>query len=86
MMVLQLIDDFRHADAATEALSALMEQDGYLGGRILLPSLGRLTWRVQAFFEDEPDTDGSPGDWFPDGLCRVFLPRSLMYLIETKET
>lgn len=86
MMVLQLIDDFRYQDDATRALSALTKQDGYLGGRILLPSLGRLTWRLQAFFEDEPGTDRFPGDWFPDGLCRVFLPRSLMYLIETKET
>lgn len=81
MMVLQLIDDFQYQDVATRALDTLTMQIGYLGGRILPPSLGRLTWRLQAFFKDEPDAD-----WFPDGTCRVFLPKSLLHLIETKET
>lgn len=81
MWVLQLMEPFKSHHAAQEALDAAAEQVGYLGGRILPPWEGRADWRLQAFFEDEPDTD-----WFPDGIRRVFLPFSLLHLIETKET
>ena len=76
MWAIQLLDNFgpEGEAAAREALGALREQDGFLGGRVLAHSPAYPGWRVQAFFQDEPEA----GDWLPDGMRRVFIPGGML--------
>lgn len=69
--MIQLVEDFGIDEAsAAQALACLIEQDGFRGGRLLPVCPADPTWRVQAFFNDEPEADG----WLPDGMRRVLVP------------
>lgn len=74
MWAIQMVENFNDDEGfARQALTALAEQDGYLGGRVLPSSPEKPGYKVQAFFQDEPEVDG----WLPDGMRRVWVPRGL---------
>lgn len=78
MWAIQLVENFgQDEEAARLALSVLRGQDGFLDGRILAPSAVKPGWRVQAFFQDEPEAAGC---WLPDGLRRVIIHGGLQGL------
>lgn len=70
---IQMLEEARDEKEAQEMLAAFSDQEGYLGGRVLAPSPGKPTWRVQGFVEDEGCRDG----WLPDGMRRVMVPDGL---------
>ena len=80
MKAIQLIDECRDEQQAREVLSFCVIQVDYLAGRVLAPSAGKPSWRVQALFEDAPDCPDS--FLLPDGCRRVFVPRGFLGLNE----
>ncbi len=70
MWFIQLIEQFQSEADAKQAFEVLGDQDGFEGGRVLEPSPSKPGWRVQAFFQDEPEAAG----WLPDGMRRVLVP------------
>lgn len=74
---IQITESFgSYCSDATEALHELSKQDGFAGGRLLLPSPSEPDWRVQAFMWDEPEAAEFP-ERLPDGVRRVFVMDSL---------
>ena len=73
--LIQYTESYANEDAAHTALIALRKQVDYHGGRVCPPGPGK-PWRVQAFFDDVPPTAVGP-NWLPDGLRRVYVPRSV---------
>lgn len=72
MNAVQIIEVARDLPEAQAMLDALSTQDGFLGGRILLPSPCKPSIRVQGFQEcSEPRPE-----WLPDGMRFVFIPPS----------
>lgn len=74
MPAIQDVSDASSEEHANQALAVMRSQDGFLGGRVLSPSAGKLTWRVQTFFETD---ERSAPAWLPDGLRWVLVPPSL---------
>ena len=74
IQILSLTDS--HEDAQ-QMYIAQQKQDGFLGGRILLPSEINPRFRVQTF-HDDCDKDALMNDWLPDGMRRVFISESLV--------
>ena len=73
---IQLTENFGpHGEAdAREALEALRDQDGFLGGRVLPDCPEKPGHKVQAFFNDEENAQDM---WLPDGMRRVAIPTNL---------
>lgn len=71
---IQMLETARDQQEAKIIHDGQIIQEGLIGVRILKPSPGKPTWRVQAFFEDA--TDGICT--LPDGMTRVMLPESLL--------
>ena len=67
---IQMVEPFDNQKEAVEAEAVIRDQDGFLAARVLAPGVGKPDWRLQAFFEDEPEAEG----WLPDGMRRVILP------------
>lgn len=69
---LQFTDTFDNEEDAVQALEGLKIQDGYLGGRVMPPTPSKPGWRLQAFFQDEPEAAANSAG-LPDGMRRVLL-------------
>ena len=74
---IQLMEEFGTIVDANDAFAALRLQDGFEGGRVLVPDPSNNSWRVQAFFQDEPEAAG----WLPDGMRRVLVLASSRALL-----
>lgn len=70
--MIQITETFQVALHAQEALSGLERQDGYVGGRLIEPSAEKPGWRIQVFFQDEPEA-AEFADHLPDGVRRVLV-------------
>lgn len=68
---IQVVEPARDELDAQQMLEGLTVQDGFLGGRVLPPGVGKPDWRVQGFFQDEPEAVEGP---LPDGMQRVVIP------------
>lgn len=67
--MIQYSDNFGDRESeARAALESLRSQAGFKGGRILPPDSAKPGWKLQAFFDDEPESG-----WLPDGLRRVMV-------------
>lgn len=71
--MVQVTETYPNENDAREAFSAVADQDGYRGGRVMEPNAVEPRWKVQAFFQDEPEAAG----WLPDGMRRVMVPDSV---------
>lgn len=69
---IQYTDTAKNETEARESLSFLATQIDYRGGRVL-PAIGDIPWRVQAFFEDAGETA-----WLPDGCLRALTPERML--------
>lgn len=69
---IQYVDAVESESEADEMLSFLRTQVDYLGGRIL-PAIGDIPLRVQAFFDDASDCGP-----LPDGCRRVLVPEHML--------
>lgn len=71
---IEVLETAKDQDEAVDVMIGLCQQMGYLGGRVLAPSDGKPTWRVQAFMEN----DGLTSGWLPDGCNYRLTPVSLL--------
>lgn len=75
MFATQIITECKTPEEAERILQVLLEQEGCMGGRILLPSPTKSQmYRVQTFHEDM----GPDSRIYPDGCRRVALLSSFV--------
>lgn len=70
----QIMETARDERDARQMLDALAIQDGFLGGRILPPSVKSASWQVQAFIGGSPTGGQRAKGFLPLGVREVMVP------------
>jgi hypothetical protein len=71
----EILPCYAEADAQ-RMLDWLKTNHGYLGGRLLAPITVGRGWRIQTFFRDTPEAEGSLP--LPDGVHRRLTPTHML--------
>lgn len=72
MRVIQVLEEAMTLEQAAQILQGQRAQIGFLGGRILEPSIKCPNYQVQAFHED-CDPEAPMNGWLPDGMRRCVM-------------